>query len=580
MAHYPEPLTESSLATPPARRNNFWYVRRDPSEVLVFVHGIFSDSRGCWLFKDPTSNRAVFWPDLVRNDRRFDNTSIYLAGYHTQIDAGDFPIAQCAREIRDALRRTEATGADPVMAAKTLIFVCHSTGGIVLRYLLERNCSEFSQKNIGLALIASPSLGSIWANAAQLAARYYNQKLGLQLRWGNDSLTDLHGRFRDLVNDRATRMPGLFGMEACETKFILKENIAPFIRNLLPNRWKVVSTLSAGQYFGEVKYIRDNDHFSIVKPDSSDHPTHEFLVTFFQEFRKFLQTKPVGDPQQKGRDIYDINERLNDLLLAPRGGIRQLLEGYAENQTDERWREIKTRAKTNHDKMEDLYKGLNNLEVAKFFGRYPRIKNDIERVIAAKEDGFYHELRRHPDAPRLTDRRDIADLIARAKRLEESERRVIEAQDAISKYIGENEDDLRRLLSLVKQQGLHLPGASRDLVYISYKTADNAWRLSLRRLLDADNRVQVWDDSKLVAGDDWEDHIKEAVRRTKVMIILASQEYLASSLPTELELEPAVEAARAGNLKLLWVPVRKFAWQESILKRSWLRLIQTSRSSK
>lgn len=256
----------------------------------------------------------MFWPDLVREDARLGNPSIYLAGFYTAVDAGDFSIAQCAREVLEALTRPESDRKPPVLEYKNLVFVCHSTGGIVARYMLERNKELFKQKGVGLALIASPSLGSVWANVARLAARYYNQRLALQLQWKGDALEDIHGRFRDLVDQRSKVMPGLFGMEACESKMIFRDRVPPWVRRLLPNRLKVVNTLSAGQYFGEVKVLRDTDHFSTVKPYTHAHPSHEFLVTFFQRFQEFLAERSVEQPRRRCANAIDdiaINEELH-----------------------------------------------------------------------------------------------------------------------------------------------------------------------------------------------------------------------------------------------------------------------------
>lgn len=283
---YPEPLTPKSLPTPNDQENNFWYVFNDSPTVIVFVHGIFSDSRGCWLFHNSETSERVFWPDLIYEDNRFDSPSIYLAGYHTKITEGDFPIAQCAREILENIRMVDTNGTPAVLDKQNVIFVCHSTGGIVVRYLLERSEELFRDKGVGIALIASPSLGSVWANVAALAAKYYNQRLGLQLRKGGAEIEDVRGRFQDLVNQRVKRMPKLFGMEACETKMILRDRIPRWIQWVLPNRLRVVNTISAGQHFGEVKYLPDTDHFSSVKPNGLNHPSHKFIVTFMIEFRK------------------------------------------------------------------------------------------------------------------------------------------------------------------------------------------------------------------------------------------------------------------------------------------------------
>jgi predicted phosphodiesterase len=107
----------------------------------------------------------------------------------------------------------------------------------------------------------------------------------------------------------------------------------------------------------------------------------------------------------------------------------------------------------------------------------------------------------------------------------------------------------------------------RDLVYVSYKTTDDEWRLRLRELLDADTRIPVWDDSKLAASSDYLAVMQEAMRRAKVVVVLASAEYLASPMPTTHELAPAIAAADVGELRLLWVPVRAFDFSGSPLGR-------------
>ena len=86
-------------------------------------------------------------------------------------------------------------------------------------------------------------------------------------------------------------MPGLFGMEACETQMVYRKRIPSIIRRLLPTRLKVVTTESAGQYLGQVESLAGTDHFSSVKPDRLTHPSHEFLETFDRRFRQFLDAR-------------------------------------------------------------------------------------------------------------------------------------------------------------------------------------------------------------------------------------------------------------------------------------------------
>ena len=282
-------------ATPAAadRVNNYWYSRGNPT-TFVFVHGIFSDSRSCWLYHDKPTNRRVYWPDLVLEDSRLGSPSIYLAGYYTAIDSGDFSLRDCAREVFEALQRPERDGSAPVLDAEEIIFLAHSTGGIVVRYFLERHKEVFKHKKVGLLLLASPSLGSVWANIASLAAHYYHQKLGLQLRWAGETLEEIHDRFKELMDNREAVMPYLVGAEACENKMVFRKSIPRLLRWMVPPSWKVVSTLSAGQYFGSVKALRDTDHFSTVKPNGFDAPAHEFLVTFMARARDKFGPQPTA----------------------------------------------------------------------------------------------------------------------------------------------------------------------------------------------------------------------------------------------------------------------------------------------
>src|SRR4051794_20958838 len=59
---------------PPPGTNNFWYSYNERSDtVIIFVHGIFSDSRDCWLNKSMAP--ATYWPQIANDDKRFGSPS-------------------------------------------------------------------------------------------------------------------------------------------------------------------------------------------------------------------------------------------------------------------------------------------------------------------------------------------------------------------------------------------------------------------------------------------------------------------------------------------------------------------------
>ena len=160
----------------------------------------------------------------------------------------------------------------PPIAKQNLVFVCHGTGGLVVRQMLVDKHSRFADKHVALVLMSSPSLGSKIANVFGGLATFYNNELGKQLMWGNEDLKALDDRFVELL--RSGAIPQLHGMEACENQFIIRHS-------LLPNRIVVVEHNSAGRYFGSPRRLGDLDHFSIVKPTGLDHPAHAALVEFW-----------------------------------------------------------------------------------------------------------------------------------------------------------------------------------------------------------------------------------------------------------------------------------------------------------
>jgi hypothetical protein len=254
---------------PPKDTNNLWYLRNDSSTAVVFVHGILSDSRSCWLSKATRSE--TYWPQLIADDERLQNPSIFLGGFYTAVDAGKFDIADCAKELFGGLTTLDRQRRSPPIEKRRLIFICHSTGGIIARYMLLNNADRFRDKGIGLVLIASPSFGSRLADQLGGLADFYDNQLGRHLRWGNDLLKDLDDRFKEFIDRKTIR--NLVGIEAYENHFIIH-------RKWLPGKLFVVERESAGRYFPS-RMLPNTDHFSIVKPTSLDHPSHKLLVEFW-----------------------------------------------------------------------------------------------------------------------------------------------------------------------------------------------------------------------------------------------------------------------------------------------------------
>lgn len=315
--------------------NNFWYRAGTGLVTVVFVHGILSDTRSCWHTNSQDS--GAFWPDILAADSRFERLDIFLGGYYTDVDSGDYDVQQCSLELLSALRTRSENGTS-VMDRQAVIFVCHSLGGIIVRHLLVNYQHLFKDKVVGLALIASPSLGSDYADAFSGLTKLYGNKVGQALRRQSSLLRLLDEQFRTLVDERRVRMPCLEGAEACESQGILH-------LKWLPSRWNfkpIVKLDAMGKYFNAPRIIYQTDHSSIVKPTSKDHPSHRFIVDFYQDkvvprLRECLgwdATDLLGDPVsatlesglteiivtisvKRGRtpDLDELRKRLEQLIM-------------------------------------------------------------------------------------------------------------------------------------------------------------------------------------------------------------------------------------------------------------------------
>ncbi len=98
-----------------------------------------------------------------------------------------------------------------------------------------------------------------------------------------------------------------------------------------------------------------------------------------------------------------------------------------------------------------------------------------------------------------------------------------------------------------------------SLVVISYSHADEKWRDELKKFLKPlvrENRIHIWDDTAIDAGDRWREEIARFFGSARIAIFLVSQDFLASDFITEHELPQLLEAAKNRTLRLLWIAVR------------------------
>jgi hypothetical protein len=266
-----------------------WFRKpQDNNVAIVFVHGVLSKDESAWR----TGN--TYWPELISSVQNLRDVGIYVFSYRMDVFSGSY-------RLSDAVDSLDAyLDLDHLIDFSKLLFVCHSTGGIVVRQFLVTRQSLLIERriDIGLFLIASPSLGSEYANLFRGLARAFRNEQVQALRFADDNtwLNDLDHGFMNLKESGKLLMEG---RELVEDDFIVLPRLF---------RSQVVKPFRGARYFGDSIKIAHSNHFTIATPTNSSALQHRLLVQFVQRFIGVLEETQSSDTTEDASEAPPVGE--------------------------------------------------------------------------------------------------------------------------------------------------------------------------------------------------------------------------------------------------------------------------------
>jgi hypothetical protein len=105
----------------------------------------------------------------------------------------------------------------------------------------------------------------------------------------------------------------------------------------------------------------------------------------------------------------------------------------------------------------------------------------------------------------------------------------------------------------------------RNKVFISYSHLDSEFLNDVQRHFKPFlNKIDYWDDSKILPGQKWKNEIEKAIKETKVAILLVSTDFFGSEFITSNEIPSLLKAAEKEGAVILIVILKPCLFEEFV----------------
>ena len=110
------------------------------------------------------------------------------------------------------------------------------------------------------------------------------------------------------------------------------------------------------------------------------------------------------------------------------------------------------------------------------------------------------------------------------------------------------------------------PPARRLKVFVSYAHEDEPYLRALQRHLahlKRSERIELWSDSALHAGQEWDQRIKQSLSQADIVLLLISADFMASQYIWDHELQLAIDRHQARESSVVPLFIRHCDWHNA-----------------
>jgi len=102
-------------------------------------------------------------------------------------------------------------------------------------------------------------------------------------------------------------------------------------------------------------------------------------------------------------------------------------------------------------------------------------------------------------------------------------------------------------------------------IFMSYAHEDEAMKTELDKaliMLKRSNKIEVWQDRELIAGQEWDKTIKDEITGADIILLLISVDFNNSQYIWDNELAVAVQRHENGEARVIPVILRECEWKD------------------